>query len=69
MHFLPKWRGYELRPEVLTVDDEGANTHRLAKVPVEELAEWDREHDEAGRLRRRPDSATSGVQSSPVEKV
>jgi YD repeat-containing protein len=56
MYLLPKWGGYQLRPEILTVDDEGANSHRLVKVPAAEVTEWDREHDEAGRLRRRHDS-------------
>ncbi|TGJ80725.1 hypothetical protein E0Z10_g8019, partial [Xylaria hypoxylon] len=53
MYVLPKWKGYRLRPEILDVDDQGANTHQLVKVPVEEIEKWDREHDEAGRLRRR----------------
>ncbi|KAI1312454.1 high-affinity methionine permease [Xylaria venustula] len=53
MYIIPKWKGYELRPEILNVENEGANSHRLVKVPVDELDKWDREHDEAGRLRRR----------------
>ncbi|RYP61398.1 hypothetical protein DL769_007721 [Monosporascus sp. CRB-8-3] len=53
MHLLPKWRGYRIRTEVLAVDDNGANTHRLVQVPLSELAAWDRDHDDAGRLRRR----------------
>ncbi|RYO98865.1 hypothetical protein DL766_001407 [Monosporascus sp. MC13-8B] len=53
MHLLPKWRGYRIRTEVLAVDDNGANTHRLIQVPLSELAAWDRDHDDAGRLRRR----------------
>ncbi|KAI0818091.1 high-affinity methionine permease [Xylaria sp. FL0064] len=53
MYLLPKWEGYELRPEILNVGNQGANTHRLVKVPVSELNKWDSEHDEAGRLRRR----------------
>ncbi|RYP33027.1 hypothetical protein DL767_004938 [Monosporascus sp. MG133] len=53
MYLLPKWRGYRIRTEVLAVDDNGANTHRLVRVPLSELAAWDRDHDDAGRLRRR----------------
>lgn len=53
MYVVPKWKGYQLRPVILDVDDEGANSHRLVRVPVEELEQWDREHDEAGRVRRR----------------
>lgn len=50
---MPKWRGYRIRPEILEVDDNGANTHRLVKVPLDEVAKWDEEHDDAGNLRRR----------------
>ncbi|TDZ15988.1 High-affinity methionine permease [Colletotrichum orbiculare MAFF 240422] len=53
MWWIPKWRGYQIRPEILEVSDNGANTHRLAKVPLADLAAWDAEHDEAGNLRRR----------------
>ncbi|KAI1177620.1 high-affinity methionine permease [Nemania sp. FL0916] len=53
MYVLPKFGGYRLRPEILTVDGQGANTHQLVKVPLDELERWDSEHDEAGRLRRR----------------
>lgn len=54
MHLLPKWRGYKIRSQVLDIDgDSGANTHRLLRVPVAEVAEWDAKHDEQGRLRRR----------------
>ncbi|OBR04204.1 High-affinity methionine permease [Colletotrichum higginsianum IMI 349063] len=53
MWVLPKWRGYRIRPEILDVSDNGANTHRLVRVPLPELAQWDAEHDDAGNLRRR----------------
>ncbi|KAI1075994.1 amino acid transporter [Whalleya microplaca] len=53
MYLLPRWGGYRIRPEISSVDDEGANTHRLVKVPLDNIAKWDDEHDEAGRLRRR----------------
>ncbi|CAJ2508920.1 Uu.00g139460.m01.CDS01 [Anthostomella pinea] len=52
MYLLPRWGGYELRPETLNVDTDGANTHRLVKVPLDGLVRWDEEHDEAGHLRR-----------------
>lgn len=61
MWLLPKWRGYRIRPEILDVTDNGANTHRLVQVPLSELALWDAEHDDAGNLRRR---AVVGSQSS-----
>ncbi|KAM0346274.1 hypothetical protein ACHAPU_005701 [Fusarium lateritium] len=62
IYFIPKWRGYAIRPEVVEVDDNGANSHRLVKVPVREVEKWDSDHDEAGNLRQRH------VASSPVHK-
>ncbi|OTA96558.1 hypothetical protein M434DRAFT_19599 [Hypoxylon sp. CO27-5] len=53
MYLLPRWGGYKVRPEILTVDEHGAVTHRLVKVPLSEIEKWDEEHDEAGHLRRR----------------
>lgn len=69
MHVLPKWRGYKMRTQTLDVDDNtGANTHRLVRVPLTELAEWDAAHDEAGRLKRR--NVPSGSDESlPREKT
>ncbi len=67
-YLLPKWRGYQLRPEILTVDDEGANTHRLVRVPVNELDKWDSEHDEAGRLRRRNRLEETGAETGSLKK-
>lgn len=53
MYLLPRWGKYEVRAEIFTVDDgSGATMHRLVRVPLGELARWDEEHDEAGRLRR-----------------
>ncbi|KAH9908935.1 high-affinity methionine permease [Xylariomycetidae sp. FL2044] len=53
MWVLPRWRGYRIRTQVLDVDDNGANTHRLVRVPLVELQRWGDEHDDAGRVRRR----------------
>ena len=53
MHLLPKWKGYQIRTEITNVDDNGANTHRLVRIPNAEVAKWDEEHDEAGNLRQR----------------
>ncbi|KAI1267924.1 high-affinity methionine permease [Xylariaceae sp. FL1019] len=52
MYILPKWGKYELRPETIVVEDNGATTHRLIKVPLNELSAWDNEHDEAGQIRQ-----------------
>ncbi|RSL57498.1 hypothetical protein CEP54_008282 [Fusarium duplospermum] len=57
---LPKWKGYELRQELVSFED-GAQSNQLRKIPNAELAEWDAAHDAAGR--RIESSATStGIQ-------
>ncbi|KAI0438117.1 high-affinity methionine permease [Xylaria telfairii] len=68
MYVLPKFGGYQLRPEILDVGNQGANTHRLVKVPLEEVDKWDSEHDEAGRLRRRNLPEEYGAEISSLEK-
>jgi hypothetical protein len=49
MKLIPQLRGYSIRSQVISVDDNGANTHRLLRVPNDEVAEWDATHDELGR--------------------
>ncbi|KAF4450778.1 hypothetical protein F53441_6110 [Fusarium austroafricanum] len=61
IYIIPKWKGYTIRPEVLEVDTNGANTHRLVRVPLNEIENWDAEHDEAGNLRQRH------IANSPVQ--
>ncbi|ATY65620.1 high affinity methionine permease [Cordyceps militaris] len=53
MYVLPKWLGYSVRAEIVTAEDETTATHRLVKVPLAEVAQWDAEHTESGELRRR----------------
>jgi hypothetical protein len=65
IYIIPKWKGYAIRPEVLEVDTNGANTHRLVRVPLVEIDKWDAEHDEAGNLRQRRAGA-SPVQTEAV---
>ncbi|KAE8149928.1 amino acid permease-domain-containing protein [Aspergillus avenaceus] len=48
---LPRFGGYVFRQTVLQLEG-GAVAHRLVKVPVVQVGEWDREHDAAGRVRR-----------------
>ncbi|KAJ4325898.1 hypothetical protein N0V84_003284 [Fusarium piperis] len=69
IYLIPKWKGYAIRTEVLEVDENGANTHRLVKVPLAEVERWDAEHDDAGNLRQR--HVPSPVQNSVTteEKV
>ncbi|KAF2811971.1 high affinity methionine permease [Mytilinidion resinicola] len=55
IHVLPKFGKYEIRQTVLVLDESGATTHQLVRVPNAELAAWDAEHDVVGRVvQRRP---------------
>lgn len=45
---IPKWRGYELRQELVDLGG-GAQSHHLRKVPYDQVAEWDATHDASGR--------------------
>lgn len=47
---IPKWRGYQLRQEVIKLDN-GAQTHEIKRVPNDQLAEFDATHDATGRLK------------------
>ncbi len=67
MYVIPKWRGYRIRTEVLEVDDNGANTHRIVKVPLQEIPDWDADHDESGNLRQRHTAESdSDLQSETI---
>ncbi|KAI8180286.1 High-affinity methionine permease [Colletotrichum sp. SAR 10_75] len=48
IYVVPKARGYRIRQQVLELAD-GAQSHKLVKVPVGDLAEWDATHDHVGR--------------------
>ncbi|KAL2145695.1 hypothetical protein VTI28DRAFT_6570 [Corynascus sepedonium] len=50
INLIPKFRGYRIRQENIVFED-GAQSHRLIKVPVAEVAEWDATHDAVGRPR------------------
>ncbi|KAI1114314.1 high-affinity methionine permease [Nemania sp. NC0429] len=69
MYVIPRFGGYQLRPEVLNVEDHGAVTHQLVKVPLAEVEKWDREHDEAGRLRRRHAQDEYAAEIGSLEKT
>ncbi|KAF2013583.1 LAT family L-amino acid transporter [Aaosphaeria arxii CBS 175.79] len=51
IYLVPKWRGYRIRQEVLVLED-GAQSHRLVKVPVAELEQWDATHNAVGNILR-----------------
>ncbi|KAK0730147.1 amino acid permease-domain-containing protein [Lasiosphaeris hirsuta] len=66
---MPKLRGYRIRQVVLDVDDGAAQSHKLVKVPVEELAEWDATHDAVGRTRGSGGSQDDAEGKAPVTKA
>ncbi|KAK0391428.1 hypothetical protein NLU13_0928 [Sarocladium strictum] len=69
MKLLPRWGKYSIRSEVISVDENGANTHRLLRVPDAEVGEWDATHDELGRkLRQRRPNVENGVFEKQVEE-
>ncbi|CAD6579529.1 MAG: hypothetical protein ASARMPRED_009173 [Alectoria sarmentosa] len=49
LYVLPRLQHYQIRPEILSLADSAA-THRLVKVPTEQLALWESTHDHSGRL-------------------
>ncbi|KAI8657852.1 High-affinity methionine permease [Fusarium keratoplasticum] len=50
VYLLPRWGGYVILSELIEVGTDGANTHRLLKIPKAQIGQWDRHHDEAGKL-------------------
>lgn len=57
VYALPKLGNYTIRQEIIDLDN-GASTHRLLKVPNDELARWDETHDAVGRSRTMTRSAS-----------
>ncbi|KAK2803576.1 hypothetical protein FQN51_003338 [Onygenales sp. PD_10] len=59
IHLIPRLKNYQIRQDVLVLEN-GATTHRLVKVPNDQVAAWDKEHDVVGRTRaRNGDSGSS----------
>ncbi|CAK7267659.1 hypothetical protein SEPCBS119000_002666 [Sporothrix epigloea] len=48
VYWVPVLRGYRLRQETVFLEN-GAQTNNLVKVPIDQLAIWDAEHDKSGR--------------------
>ncbi|KAJ5014361.1 High-affinity methionine permease [Colletotrichum sp. SAR 10_99] len=66
IYVVPKARGYRIRQQVLELAD-GAQSHKLVKVPVADLAEWDATHDHVGRpLQQVPSVPGSEEEKKPV---
>lgn len=53
---IPHFLGYQVRQELVQLDG-GVQTHKLVKVPVSQVVEWDATHDATGRV-----VGTEGVQ-------
>lgn len=69
IHAIPKWRGYRIRHETVALEG-GEVTHRLVKVDLDKLAEWDAKHDAGGDELGQgvsSDSATSSLVESNVK--
>lgn len=49
MYVLPYLSKYTVRQKTIVLDDEVTNTHRLVKVPNDEVAAWDATHDPTGK--------------------
>jgi hypothetical protein len=48
IYIIPRLRNYHIRQMVVELDD-GAQAHKIVKVPEAEIEEWDRTHDAVGR--------------------
>lgn len=60
---IPKWKGYELRQELIVLGG-GAQKNKICRVPFNELAEWDANHDVTGRLKS---STTRSVEEKRLD--
>ncbi len=65
MYILPRLQHYHIRPEIEAVGGSAA-THRLVKVPVEQLATWDSTHEASGRLVADRSEKEDGVEAFKV---
>lgn len=68
IHVIPKWRGYRMRHETVVLDG-GEVTHRLVRVKLSKLEEWDKLHDAAGALVTSDSSQdnSSGILATSIE--
>ncbi|KAG9680521.1 amino acid transporter, partial [Aureobasidium melanogenum] len=49
LYVLPRWGKYRIRQEVIVLED-GSSTNSLVRVALNDLEQWSRTHDAAGRL-------------------
>jgi hypothetical protein len=65
---IPHWRQYRLRQELIDLGN-GAQSHRLVKVKLQDLAEWDSSHDAAGEILTSPARSEHGFEKSGTATV
>ncbi|TVY55910.1 High-affinity methionine permease [Lachnellula cervina] len=65
IYIIPHFGKYQIRQELVQLDDGSAKVHRLVKIPLAELETWDAEHDVLGQKLR--DLVGSG--SEDAERV
>ncbi|RAL62793.1 hypothetical protein DID88_004635 [Monilinia fructigena] len=68
LYILPYFGKYQIRQELIVLNDESAKAHRLIKVPLAELEAWDRAHDILGRQIGSETPSESGGQEKVLEK-
>lgn len=66
IEILPRIGQYRMRYELVHLDN-GAETHRLVKVPESELAAWDAVHDASGGRVSSSTVSEQGVEQTKVE--
>ncbi|KAJ4299632.1 hypothetical protein N0V90_004878 [Kalmusia sp. IMI 367209] len=65
IYIIPRLKGYRICQEVIVLDD-GAQTHNLIKVPLNELAEWEATHDALGRSLQHGDSGSDSKERDEI---
>ncbi|TVY73502.1 High-affinity methionine permease [Lachnellula suecica] len=62
IYIIPHFGKYEIRQELVQLEDETSKIHRLVKVPLADLSAWDAEHDVLGqKISDLPDSGSDDV--------
>jgi hypothetical protein len=69
MYVLPYFGKYTIRQEIIFLDNEGTNTHRLVKIQNLEVAAWDAAHDPSGRTINESTNGAMNGDSEPAKSV
>ena len=67
IYVLPRFGRYRIRQEAVILDN-GAVSHKLTKVPLSELRQWDETHDAVGHEIVQT-SASHGIAGQKGEKA